>query len=191
MPKVSAGTAAAAAHILALALIATPATAFQRPPEFKKSAPASQSGSWLLDPRTPRAAASSFADPDSTVLSDQWNADRETTARELLIGELRALALLDENWDGEGANAPIPESISSAVNFTRLLDEAALLPEQMIHSSGRTGLLWRVGRVYADLEFYADGRIAFYIERNGDRYKGAVKFDNESMPTVFPPLLRS
>jgi len=116
--------------------------------------------------------------------------DRATTPREELIGELRSMRLLKADWDGEGAVRPDIQSIDAAVNFVRLLSESSLLPESMIHASGRAGLLWRDEGVYADLEFYP-GKIVFYLERGATKLKGAIEFDNKSMPDLFPRLLHA
>ena len=114
---------------------------------------------------------------------------RITTTRELLMGEIRSWALLKADWDGEGAVAPIIHCIESAVSFIRLLPDNISLPEPMLHASGNTGLFWGDGGIYADIEFLHNGRIAYYIEQNGDKHKGAINFDSENLPPVFSVLL--
>ena len=118
--------------------------------------------------------------------------ERATTAAEKLIGEIRGWTLLDPNWDGEGAAAPIVTSLKESVAFIRLLGNAVELPDPMLLSAGHAGLFWKTGNLYADLEFLGDGRIAYFIEHEGEgKHKGVVKFDSEKMPAVFPALLRS
>lgn len=117
-------------------------------------------------------------------------ADRPTTSREKLIGELRRWGLLATNWDGEGAASPVASSLKEAVSFVRLLDDVEL-PEPMLHASGHAGLFWKDDSLYADIEFLGDGRIAYYIERHGDKHKGVLSFDSKKMPAVFPALLRA
>ncbi len=117
--------------------------------------------------------------------------DRPTTSREKLIGELRRWGLLNENWDGEGAALPVASSLKEAVSFVRLLGEGDMLPEPMLHASGHAGLFWKEGNLYADIKFLGDGRVAYYIERQGDKHKGVLKFDSQKMPAVFPTLLRA
>lgn len=117
--------------------------------------------------------------------------DRPTTSREKLIGELRRWGLLNENWDGEGAALPVASSLKEAVSFVRLLDEIDALPEPMLHASGHAGLFWKDNGLYADIEFLGDGRVAYYIERQGDKHKGVLNFDSKKMPAVFPALLRA
>ena len=115
---------------------------------------------------------------------------RTTTTRELLMGEIRSWALLKADWDGEGAIAPIIHCIENAVSFIRLLPDTTSLPEPMLHASGNTGLFWGDGGIYADIEFLHNGRIAYYIEQNGDKHKGAINFDSENLPPVFSVLIR-
>ena len=115
---------------------------------------------------------------------------RPTTIREQLMGEIRSWALLEADWDGEGAVAPIASCIKNAVSFIRLLPDSITLPEPMLHASGNTGLFWGNGGIYADIEFLHNGRIAYYIEQNGDKHKGAINFDSENLPPVFSVLLR-
>lgn len=117
--------------------------------------------------------------------------DRPTTLREKLVGELRRWSLLTANWDGEGAVPPIDLSLREAVSFVRLLDEGDILPEPMLHASGHAGLFWKEDNLYADIKFLGDGRVAYYIERQGDKHKGVLKFDSQKMPAVFPTLLRA
>ena len=116
-------------------------------------------------------------------------ADRETTDTEKLIGEIRRWSLLSANWDGEGAAQPSAEAMHEATAFMRLLPEDQALPEAMLHANGRTGLFWKSEKLYADIEFIGDGRIAYFIERQGDRHKGVLNFDENAMPSVFPILL--
>jgi hypothetical protein len=113
---------------------------------------------------------------------------RETTPKEHTIGELRRWKTLLTGWDGGTAQAPIADSLQDAVRFVRLLTEAATA-EPMLHATGRAGLFWRASDVYADLEFLGSGRIAYFIERNGDKHKGVVNFDAMEMPAVFEAVL--
>ena len=115
---------------------------------------------------------------------------RSTTAREQLIGEIRSWALFDADWDGEGAVAPIARCIKNAVSFIRLLPDNIPLPEPMLHASGNTGLFWGDRGIYADIEFLHNDRIAYYIEQNGDKHKGAIHFDSKNLPLVFSVLLK-
>lgn len=116
---------------------------------------------------------------------------RATTAREHLIGELRRWRALPANWDGEQARLPVQQSLKSAASFACLLPEGseAALPEPMLHASGHAGLFWERTGLYADLEFLPDGRVAYYIERDGDKHKGVVNFSSHQLPTVFATLL--
>lgn len=114
---------------------------------------------------------------------------RPTTSQEKLVGELRSWGMLTNNWDGEGAAAPDVSSLKEAVAFIRLLDEDVTFPEPMLHASGHAGLFWKDENLYADIEFLGARRIAYYIERHGDKHKGVLKFDLQKMPAVFSALL--
>ena len=116
---------------------------------------------------------------------------RPTTTREQLMGEIRSWALLEADWDGEGAIAPIIRCIENAVSFIRLMPENIAPPEPMLHASGNTGLFWGDDGIYADIEFLHNGRIAYYIEQKGDKHKGAINFDSKNLPPVFSVLLGS
>lgn len=114
---------------------------------------------------------------------------RETTSQELLIGELRNWASLDDNWDGEGASRPLLTSIKEAVLFARLLDANVREPEPMLLASGHAALFWNEADLYADLEFIGNNRVAYFVRKNDDKHKGVVTFDPEKMPAVFQTLL--
>lgn len=117
---------------------------------------------------------------------------RTTTPQEELIGEIRAWALLEENWDGEGAQVPTTASLKDAAFFINLLTHDDRLPTPMLHASGRAGLYWNEPGLYADLEFLGDGRVTYYVEKNGeDKHKGVVQVRQGKMPTVFSALLRA
>jgi hypothetical protein len=116
------------------------------------------------------------------------DADRDTTAQEHIIGEFRKWKLLSAGWDGEGAEAPIGHSLDDAVRFTRLL-RRNVIAEPMLFANGRAGLFWRDIGLYGDLEFLGNGRIAYFIERSGDKHKGALKFNAKEMPTLFEAVL--
>lgn len=115
---------------------------------------------------------------------------RRTTDLERAVGELRSFALLPENWDGEGAAAPSRISLRLADDFVRLMTEDQPAPDPMMLSSGNAGLFWNDARIYADLEFLADRRIAYFIEWKGEgRHKGVVAFDSRSIPGALSALL--
>jgi hypothetical protein len=113
---------------------------------------------------------------------------REPVARELLVGELRRRGLLEDNWDGENGLAPSADAMRDAIAFARLLG-ADTEAEPMTHAKGTVGLFWKSLGSYADIEFLGGRRIAYYIERNGDKHKGVVNFDSNNIPAVFANLL--
>ena len=114
---------------------------------------------------------------------------RETTEREHAIAELLRWRHLGTDWDGEGAKAPSLLSLTGARAFLCAMTSEAVCPEPMLFPSGRAGLYWREEGFYADLEFYENRTIAYYIERGHDRHKGVVDFDLDNIPAVFQTLL--
>jgi hypothetical protein len=189
------GTASAAQACLAITLLSTPPTISplassseqQIPPVKKTSTRLPLIKSERESTSSSVAALTDWFTTVNAVLMDE--SDRPTTAREKLIGEIRSWALFKENWDGEGASAPLASSLREAVAFAGILGESDLLPEAMLFAAGHAGLFWDEEKLYADLEFLGDGRIAYFIERQGDKHKGVLKFDSKKMPTVFPALL--
>jgi len=59
----------------------------------------------------------------------------------------------------------------------------------MLLASGHVALYKNENGLYADIEFLGDGRIAYFIKRNGDKHKGVLTFDSQKMPAVFSALL--
>lgn len=190
------GTATAANIFLTLTLLQSPTVS---PILNKLDQPASR----IQKTTTQWPSANNKGDSDSSTVTKTTSVaairqvtqldepDRPTTSREKLIGELRRWGLLKANWDGEEAGPPVASSLKEAVSFVSLLDQADALPEPMLHASGHAGLFWKDDSLYADIEFLGDGRIAYYIERHGDKHKGVLGFDSKKMPAVFPALLRA
>jgi hypothetical protein len=143
------------------------------------------------------AAGSSLASTFIADLSPLCNQlfsdvlDRETSAAERVVGELRRWAGLSVDWDGEGAEAPNKESLKAAADFIRLLPTAISDAEPMLHANGRAGLYWNQDDLYADLEFLGDGRIAYFIRHSEDKHKGLLHFDSALVPTVLSALLEA
>jgi hypothetical protein len=194
------GTAALAKLYLATLAISNPTTVSATfAPDVKPAhaIPASKitsHASMLTSPVGPTVAGGTVV-PLRGFASDEVpfaQGDRATTTQERLIGEIRSWALLDSDWDGEGAVAPMVSSLKESVAFVRLLDNTAELPDPMLMNTGHAGLFWKTDMLYADLEFLGDGRIAYFIEQEGEgKHKGVVKFDSKKMPAVFPALLSS
>ncbi len=124
------------------------------------------------------------------LIADQ-DAARKTTDAEKIAGEFRRWRGLESNWDGENAAAPVDASISDAVSFIRMLNDAHSLPDPMLLASGRAGLFWKTGDLYADLEFLGAKQVAYYIERGKDKHKGIVHLDSkQQMPVMLESLLK-
>ncbi len=114
---------------------------------------------------------------------------RPTTQFERTIAELREWHDLGDNWDGDGATPPIVSTLKQAEKFTGLLGDNISAPVPMLNATGRAGLFWNIPALYADLEFLPDNKIAYFIEKNGDKHKGTITFQEEKLPTVLASLL--
>jgi hypothetical protein len=125
-------------------------------------------------------------------ISDIQQFDRPTTLREALIAEIRSWNGLAAGWDGHAAASPNADSLAHAASFLCLMsDDDEIQPDVMLHASGRAGLYWRDAKFYADLEFLDGDRVAYYVERGGDKHKGVVTFDSKRLPPVLAALLAS
>ena len=116
---------------------------------------------------------------------------RATSDNEKIIGELRSWQALAANWDGEGAEQPLLSGLADAALFVQLLTPKIASPDPMLHATGRSGLFWKSEDIYADLEFFGNGRMAYYIEKNGDKHKGSLLLGKKTMPEVLSVLLQT
>ncbi len=130
-----------------------------------------------------------YISDDPTVGFSHQHATRTTSGQEHLISELRSWVKLTENWDGEGASAPINSSLLAASDFVCLLTRASAMPEPMLHASGRAGLVWTDEVNYAELEFLPQGEIVYYVTGATGKHKGIVKFNGRAIPAPILPLI--
>ncbi|MGH9906866.1 MAG: hypothetical protein ACRD8U_14945 [Pyrinomonadaceae bacterium] len=195
MPPTLSSTAAAAKFLVALTLLQPPTASPVPASSEKQSRPTQRTTTQWPSAEAEEDRQATNVMPQMTSAAGihiptqyDWS-DRQTTSREKLIGEIRSWGLLTANWDGEGAAAPAIRSLKEAVSFVRLVREADMLPDAMLHASGHAGLFWKDDGLYAELEFLGDGRVAYYIENQGDKHKGVLKFDSQKLPAVFLALL--
>lgn len=189
--KLTAGVCAALALSAAPTALLDPVTRYARLLEevrSRHSSPTVLPRDELQLLQIPASATETSLAPAESVLSRQ--ASRDTTPREHAIGEFRRWEQLPANWDGEGAAAPNVASLREASNFACLRAAGSEI-EPMLHASGRAGLCFRTATLYADVEFFGDGRASYFIERNGDRHKGVINFDSKTMPAVLETLLQA
>ncbi len=126
----------------------------------------------------------------SAEISAATAVGRPTTAAEVAVGIIREMALVGDNWDGEGGKAPAPTSVDQAVRFVFLLTDDIPVLEPMLMANGTIGLYWNDEGLYADLEFLGDGRITYYVERGpADKDKGVAPFDGRLLPKKLHALL--
>jgi hypothetical protein len=181
------GTATAAKQFWAIALLQIAPTATQSALDRVFDAYRAPAAVYR---RSPTQAGQPTSNKDSVApdLLPVLDVTRATTPKEQLIGELRGWRQLSSRWDGEDAEAPEPQSIDDAVKFARMLGSQADA-QPMLHVNGHAGLFWRDDDLYADIEFLGSGRIAYFIEKNGDKHKGMVNFVAKEMPNLFKALL--
>ena len=130
-----------------------------------------------------------YVQDDPAVCFSTKYITRATSGQENLIAELRSWAIMSEDWDGEGASAPIRSSLLAASDFVCLLTRANTMPEPMLHASGRAGLVWTDGVNYAELEFLPKGEIVYYVTGTTGKHKGVVEFDGRAIPAPILPLI--
>lgn len=130
-----------------------------------------------------------YVPDDPSVYFSPQHATRATSGQEHLIAELRSWAKLPEDWDGEGASAPIRSSLLAAGDFVCLLTRTSAMPEPMLHASGRAGLVWTDGVNYAELEFLPQRAIVYYVTGATGKHKGIVEFDGRAIPAPIRPLI--
>jgi len=188
------GTAAFAPAIFAISMLTAPATEAKPSSFLGQSAVRSlPSGLIRRSVKTELVIESSFSRSMASLVEEFVASievqERKTTQKEVVIGELRRWSLLKANWDLEGASAPFQSSLRQAVSFVRLIPRDQCLPEPQLTASGRASLFWDEESLYADLEFLGDNRIAYYIEKEGDKHKGVQAFDGQVIPAVFHTLL--
>lgn len=185
------GTASAAAALFVAFVTPTPtiSTAFSSqstptPRAFSSFANASD--------RRERQLGSSVSDVfDSSTqdFSSGASATRVTSDAEIVIGALRDWRGLSENWDGDGAAAPVNTSIDDAVSFLRLSGDGAKAPEPSMNANGHAGLIWDDATSYAEIEFLGSARLAYYIKSKDDIHKGVISFNQEQIPDILASLL--
>ena len=78
--------------------------------------------------------------------------------------ELVSYAQLDDNWDGDGANAPSQEAVNDALTFLAGRPGDIRLPYPEEGAEGDVGVYWdiRDAHVFAEVTFEGDGTYAYF-----------------------------
>ena len=111
----------------------------------------------------------------------------EVESESELRQELLSYARLDENWDGNGAKAPLQEAVNDALTFLddRPRDIPPPYPEE--GTEGDVGIYWdfRDAQVFAEVTFEGDGTFAYFAVRG---VPGAVaeKYGSDGVDVVGP-----
>lgn len=114
---------------------------------------------------------------------------RKTSDHEIAISELRAWKLLLEDWDGEGALAPIQESLQNAATFIFHLPRNKVAPEPLLHSYGHAGLVWDDGSTYGEIEFLKGGTLVYFFKNGLGKHKGEMIFDKTVSIKILSSLI--
>lgn len=87
-----------------------------------------------------------------------------SNAESKLRQELVSYAQLDDNWDGDGANAPSQEAVNDALSFLDGRPGDIPLPYPEEGSEGDVGVYWdiRHAHVFAEVTFEGDGTCAYF-----------------------------
>lgn len=128
---------------------------------------------------------------------DSDSGGRETSEIEHLVGQLRNLPNLHDNWDGYGGVTPERDAVEYAVAFLNLASKEISglpMPRPSLAGSGEVGVYWSFGEhgFYGDIGFFADGRMNYYVEEKGGRYasEGGIMFDRNKLPDQLLNLLK-
>jgi hypothetical protein len=80
---------------------------------------------------------------------------------DVAIRQLLRMATWEANWDGNGAEKPIPASLKDARDFLRSLAVGSAILKPALDADGHAILFLRGDDVYAELEFIEGRRIDF------------------------------
>ena len=81
--------------------------------------------------------------------------------------QLKAIASVSSNWDGNNARAPNCQTVKSAVTLLKILaDTVSMLPKPEINPTRNGGVQfeWTMGRAYLMLELTDESTLAYYYE---------------------------
>lgn len=127
----------------------------------------------------PRLAEKSA--PDIDVYDEMERKDFERRLR-VSIESLLELGSLGEDWDGDGARAPIPELIESAIQLIR---SRGFIPARSVPiNDGRIALDFYEGKTYLSARIDAPGLARVMIVEPGS----ATKFGTWKWSTPMPKL---
>ncbi len=92
----------------------------------------------------------------------EWEQRRLGTA-----GTLIAFLDLRDNWDGEGAVGPTPDSIGQALQMLELIPLEIRPPKAMLLATGDVAIYWQFGNTYAEIGFDGSGNYYAFAEATG------------------------
>lgn len=85
---------------------------------------------------------------------------------------------LEEDWDGEGAEAPNSLALDDAEFFLRTLGaniHEAPIARPMLDNEGIPGIFWSIGEKYLSISFYGDFSLTYvYRDRGSDTNEAAT-----------------
>jgi hypothetical protein len=113
--------------------------------------------------REARPSVSDTGSFDAVATHRRW---REREA------EIRASALLTDDWDGEGAHAPAPGVVDTAVQLISLRWNEGRLPPPArvtISSDGTIIISWRGAGTYLEAEIEEPGRVQWMLKTGSQK----------------------
>lgn len=113
-----------------------------------------------------------FASDLGTMPTDALATSKESEDRYLWLACVRRLLELRElpdDWDGEGAEAPRPEVVDSAIEYVELRLEGLLPPPARIAASpsGAVIMEWQLGKSYLEIEIAEPHMAEWMLEQAG------------------------
>ena len=127
-----------------------------------------------ISPRTAHTCTIEWA-KQTTVARAAICQSAERTRWSAVIRSLLELRALQDDWDGEGSDAPLPEAHESAVRLAEFLrDRGVDWPDSAVASPAGTVIFaWRDGKLYQEIEVVGPGRYEwFVIDATGSQAHG-------------------
>lgn len=107
-----------------------------------------------------------------------------------LFTDIAADAFGKKDWDGEGAEAIVLETIFIAYKVIELFDEGIPLPEIVPEPNGDIGMEWVTSSEHLVISVSKDkGYTYAYISEEGDRFYGSGKIKSTGLPQKVINLL--
>jgi hypothetical protein len=128
----------------------------------------------LESSRSSNVWSDAFVDPISPMAHDEclFSSKESYIEREWVLRsrELQSLRKLEDNWDGNGAEAPLPELIENAIEFFAFYRESRKVspPDRIVASpNGSIVFEWQSADTYMEVEIEEPYTAEWMIEQPG------------------------